>query len=158
MSVTSKFAFTNGTDFGSACTLKVKKLDFSKDYALATDEPDSCVVVNKTTPIDQNERITFACRKIKTVASGVDNVHPAPVETGVQYQVKVEELLSTVSDTDPNFRVDEPIVAYLTIRHPMSNRVSNSTLQIVLERLLGACYHDDGSLRFEDIMKSALRP
>lgn len=159
MSITSKFAYTNKDFFNETQSgFKVAKLGVKANYALTMDEPDQCALSNKTTPVDQDERLVFGCRPIKTVSSGVDNIHPAPTSSAIQYQVKAEELLSTTSDTDPNFRVDEPIVFTLTIRHPKTGSISNAIIKEGLQRLIGACYNDDGTLRFEELMKSALRP
>lgn len=156
MSKTSSFGFTNST-ISEVKTLAPSLLGIVDNYALKEDEPTQVVEDNKTAPLDQPEIITFRCRDIAQVNSGISNQYPAPVSTGVQYVIQVDELLSTRDDTI-GYRVDDPIVAYLTIRHPKSGNVTANHIEQVLQRLLGACYKDDGTSRFSDLMRSALKP
>lgn len=128
------------------------------NYALVQDEPTSVVLDNKTCPIDQGELLSFKCQNVKKVATSQDILFPAPVSTGLQYVIKLEEILSTTDTVDPSYRVDEPIVAYLTIRHPKSGNISSDTIGKVVDRLMGACRKADGSWRFNEMMRSSLKP
>lgn len=156
MALTSRFGFTNTT--AQSFKPEVTKIEASTNYALIEDEPSKCVVSNRTAPIDQGERISYSFQKLAKVASDQDILYPATVKDGVQYAIRVEEILSTTDSADPTFRVDEPIVAWLTIRHPSTNRITSTVLDTVVSRLLGAIYKDDGSTRFGDLMRSALKP
>lgn len=156
MAVSSNFGFQNKTDSTHPVTpINLGVLD---NYALVEDEPTSCVVSNTTCPIDQGELVSYKCQNVKNVSTSQDILYPGPVSAGVQYVVKVEEILSTASDTDPTFRVDVPIIAYLTIRHTKSGEVSDDVIGKVVNRLIGACQKSDGSWRFGDLMRSALKP
>lgn len=156
MALTTKFGFTNT----GASTNKVDlfDLDILGDYALIEDEPTKCSETNVTTPVDQPEVISFGCTEIANVASSIKNLYPPHVKGGVQYQIKVEELLSTTSSEDATFRVDDPIVAYLTVRHPKSANVTAAHVLTVIERLMSALYKEDGTTRLDDLMRSALKP
>lgn len=155
MSKTSSFGFTNSS-ISEVKSLAPSVLSLVDNYAIK-DEPNQVTADNKTAPLDQPELITFRCRDIAAVNSGISNQYPAPVSTGVQYVIQVDELLSTRDDAI-GYRVDDPIVAYLTIRHPKSGNVTVSHIEQVLQRLLGACYKNDGTSRFSDLMRSALEP
>lgn len=156
MSKVSSFGFTNKTE-SSTVTLKPIALAICDNYALKEDEPTSVVEDNKTCPLDQPEIVSFRCRDIPQVNSSVINQYPAPVTSGVQYIISVDELLSTRDDA-LNYRVDDPIVATLTIRHTKSGNITSEHIQTVINRLLGACYKADGTSRFDDLMRSALKP
>lgn len=159
MALTKQWGFTEGTSMSlSVSTSPVKPVS---EFALVEDEPTQCSMVNKTSSVDLGEKLTYGCRTIPTVSSGLDNIHPGTVSTGVQYQVKLDEQLSVRSDTDPNYRTDLPIVATLTIRHPKDGNIGNAEIGKVVNRLVSACKQGTASnltWRFEDLMKSALRP
>lgn len=156
MALSSSFGFSNTTE--STNSVKLFKLDVTSNYALVEDEPTKCMETNVTTPVDQPENVSFGCTEIANVASSIKNLYPPKVKGGVQYQVKIEELLSTTSSDDAAFRVDEPIVAYLTIRHPKSSNITTQNIEVVVRRLLSAFYKADGTTRIDDLMRSALKP
>lgn len=156
MALTTKFGFTNTT--ASSKTVAPVDVKMKSNYALIEDEPSSCVMSNKTCPIDQGELISFKCQTVKNVSTAQDVLYPAKVQTGIQYVVKVEDLLSVTSDTDPNFRTDLPVVAYLTIRHTKNGAITDEIISQVVSRLLGACRKADGTWRFGDLMRSSLKP
>lgn len=152
----SKFGFTNVTP--SVNKVTPVTLDVTSQYSLQKDEPSEVVLGNITCPIDQGELVSFKCSTVKSVSSTQDILYPSQVSTGIQYVIKLEEIVSTTSDTDPSFRVDQPLVAYLTIRHQKSGIITPEMIGTVVTRLLGACQKSDGTWRFGDLMRSALRP
>lgn len=152
----TSFGFTN-TQVNTNVSISPVDLKVVTNYALKEDEPNQVTEENVTSPLDQPEVLTFRSRDIPVVNSEVTNQYPAPVTTGVQYVIQLDELLSTRDDS-VGYRVDDPIVAYLTIRHPKSGNVTSSHVQAVVERLIGACYNSDGSSRFDALMRSALKP
>lgn len=156
MAITTKFGFTNTT--ASSKTVVPVDVKMKSNYALTEDEPNSCVMSNKTCPIDQGELVSYKCQTVKNVSTAQDVLYPAKVQTGIQYVVKVEDLLSVTSDTDPNFRTDLPIVAYLTVRHTKNGAITDEVISQVIARLLGACRKADGTWRFSDLMRSSLKP
>lgn len=156
MAITTNFGFTNTT--ASTKTVAPVDVKMKSNYALVEDEPSSCVMSNKTCPIDQGELVSYKCQTVKNVSTAQDVLYPAKVQTGIQYVIKVEDLLSVTSDTDPNFRTDLPIIAYLTIRHTKNGAITDDVVAQVVSRLLGACRKADGSWRFGDLMRSALKP
>lgn len=156
MAITTTFGFTNTT--ASSKTVAPTDVKMKSNYALIEDEPNSCVMSNKTCPIDQGELVSYKCQTVKNVSTAQDVLYPAKVQTGIQYVIKVEDLLSVKSDSDPNFRTDLPIVAYLTIRHTKNGAITDDIISQVVTRLLGACRKADGTWRFGDLMRSSLKP
>lgn len=156
MAITTTFGFTNTT--ASSKTVAPVDVKMKSNYALIEDEPNSCVMSNKTCPIDQGELVSYKCQTVKNVSTAQDVLYPAKVQTGIQYVIKVEDLLSVKSDSDPNFRTDLPVVAYLTIRHTKNGAITEDIVSQVVNRLLGACRKADGTWRFGDLMRSSLKP
>jgi hypothetical protein len=156
MAKTSSWGFSNTTG-STHKTITPVALGLVTNYALADDQADAVVLDNKTAPLDQQETITFRYREIPKVNTNVTVQYPAPVTVGCQYIVSLEEVLKT-EDASVGYRVDDPIVAQLTIRHPKSGNISSSHIETILTRLVGALYADDGTCRINDLMRSALKP
>lgn len=156
MSKVSTFGFTNTT----ADTNTVTRVDLgvTTNYAISTETADESVLNNTTAPIDQEEIISYRSRNIQQVNTDLNIQYPSPVKSGIQYQIMVEDTLSTTDSADADFRVDEPIVAQLTIRHPKSGNITNALVGQVVTRLISAAMKDDGSWRFQDLMRQAERP
>lgn len=143
--------------------LDLKQVDPVSHFALVEDEPDSCSLINNNSDVDLGEKLTYNCRTIPNVASGLDNMNPPKVRTGVQYQVKLDEQLSVRDTENPSFREDLPITAYITIRHPKNGNIKPADVDKVFARLVASCLKGTDSsgnvsTRFGDLMKSALRP
>jgi hypothetical protein len=156
MSKVSAFGFTNTTAGGN--TITPKALGLTSNYAVKSDTADTAVLNNKTAPIDVEEVITYRSRDIQMVNTSLNIQYPSPVKKGIQYQIVVEDTLSTTDTADADFRVDEPIVCQLTIRHPKSGNIGNAQVATVFERLISSLMKSDGTWRFDDLMRSAERP
>jgi hypothetical protein len=156
MARTSTFGFTNTSV--STNEVAAVALGLVDNYAVATDTADTAVLNNKTAPVDLEEIVTFRSRDIARVDNSLNIQYPSPVQKGIQYQVMVEDTLSTTDSEDASFRVDEPICAQLTIRHPKSGNITNDIVAAVVTRLLSTCIRADGSWRFDDMMRSAEKP
>jgi hypothetical protein len=151
----STFSFTNNTV--SSNTVPSYDLGILTNYAKIEDEPDTAKLSNTTATLDQGELITYRCSNINRVSSEQVIQHPAPVRNGVQYVAKVEEILRT-TDSAGNIIMDEPIVAYVVIRHQRSSNITTGIVDQVYQRLQGAILKSDGTTRFGDMMHSALVP
>lgn len=155
MSNTSSFSFSNT----SAATFTITPVEIGEksNYAEIADDPTKHVRSNATATLDQGELLTIGCQPIKKVATDQTIQHPYPVKEGVQYIVKLDEILRTVNSAG-DIVGDEPIVAYLVVRHQRSGQITNTLVDTVVKRLLGACYKSDGTPRWGDWMRSALEP
>lgn len=155
MAKTSSFGYKN--KITAQRTLDEYKMGLTTNYALLTEDPDQVILDNTQAPLDQQEKITFQSRTLPRVNSSLVNNYPAPTNGGIQYVVKVEELLSTV-DADSSYRVDEPIVMYLVVKHPRSGNITSDTITEVWNRLVGSIKKADGKFRWSELMRSALKP
>lgn len=151
----SSFSFTNNTAGTSVPTTKLAPVS---SYAKTMDEPTEARLSNKTCALDQGEILTYRCREIANVATVQQVLYPARVQSGVEYGVRIDELLRTTAE-DGSIICDEPIVATLTIKNPKSSNITEEVISQVVARLLGACYDETAKkYRWADLMRSALVP
>jgi hypothetical protein len=155
MSKSSSFGFTNTTDGTHSVTQKA--LGLTQNYSLSSDTADVVRLNNKTAPIDQEELIEFRSRTAK-LTTPLNIQYPSPVKTGIEYSVRLDDLLSTTDSSDPSFRVDEPITCIVTFRHPKSGNITGSQVATVFTRIISSLMKADGTWRFDDLMRSAERP
>jgi hypothetical protein len=156
MSKTTNFLFTNTSP--ATVDLTPVALDLISNYAVQTDTANEAALNNKTAPIDAMEIITFRSRNIDRVNNGLNIQNPSRVPGGIQYGVQVEETAVTTDDTDASFRVDEPIVVTVNIRHQKSGNITNDIVGEAVTRAVSALRRADGTWRFDDLMRSAERP
>lgn len=149
------FGYTNTT--ASTHTIAPANIDPLTVYAKTEDTATSCALKNKTAPLSQGELLSYQCTEINNVSTKQKIVNPAKTSAGVQYIVRLDEILRTTDETG-DYIVDEPIVMYLTVRHPNSSYITPAHIAEVFTRLCGALQRDDGSYRFDDLMLSALSP
>lgn len=157
------FSYTNTTASGE--TISPIVLDVVSNYALTEDEPQEARLQNTTASMEQPEIITYKANKIRNVSSDMSVRNPGRVPDGVIYTIKIETIDRDSSGPLP---VDEPIVAWLTVKHPASNTWDNAKVASVVTRLISACLKGQASTgsgsvspsdwRFEDLMRSALKP
>lgn len=155
MALTSSFGFTNVSENTHKVTPTA--LQETSKYAKITDDAAEVRLSNKTTPLDQGEIISYKAMQMPKINSVQTVQNPTPVSTGVQYVVKLDEILRT-KDADGNIVCDEPIVMYLTVKHQLSSNIQPSHVETIFKRLCGACMKSDGTYRFDDLMRSALEP
>lgn len=153
--MTSAFSFTNKT---AGQTVGTTAIGIASNYAKTSDEPTEATLTNKTASLDQGEVITYRCREINQVSTSQQVLYPARVLNGVEFGVRVDELLRTTDSSDA-IVCDEPIVATLTIKCPKSSNINNDIITTVVTRLLGACYDQTAKkYRWDDLMRSSLVP
>jgi hypothetical protein len=135
-----------------------KAIGITTNYASIQEDSNTAVLNNKTAPIDAEEIVTYRSKNLPKVDTGLNIQYPSPVKTGIQYQIMIEDTLSTTDDSDPSWRVDEPVIAQLTIRHPKSGNINNDIVGQVVTRLVSAAMKADGTWRFDDLMRGAEKP
>lgn len=159
---------------GSTATIKVgyEAVAPAANFATVSLTADECVLSNRLSPLDQEERITYRARPIARVDTSVQIRNPAPVTAGVQYQIVLETVARTTT-TGSDAVIDEPIVLTLAVRHPRSGNITSGLLKQAFRRLLGAIILPGASatdtvvdlgasghsgLRFEDLARFAEMP
>lgn len=156
MAKSSAFSFTNTTAQSGSITPIA--LGLVSNYAVAEDTANMAVLNNKTALIDAQELVSYKSTSLKEIKNGLNIQYPAPTTAGLQYSVQVEETLVTTDSADPSFRVDEPIICNISFRHNKSGNISSTIMVEVLKRAVSALMHDNGTWRFDDLMRSAERP
>jgi len=156
MSKSSAFLFTNNVESTHPVTPKV--LGLTTNYAVTADTANDAVLSNKTAPVDAEEIVSYRSRTVSQINTQLNIQNPAKVSGGIQYSINIEDTLVTTDSDDSSFRVDEPIVATLSIRHGKSGNITNAIVAQVVNRLISACLREDGTWRFDDLMRSAERP
>lgn len=157
MSKVSAFGFTNKT--AGTNTVTPLKLGMTSNYAVSDYQADSAVLNNKTAPIDLQEIISFKSQNLSNLKSNAVNIqYPSPVKGGIQYSMMIVDTLSTTDTDDPTFRVDEPITCTVSFRHPKSGNITNAVVAEVFLRAISTLMKEDGTWRFDDLMRSAERP
>lgn len=156
MSRTSSFSFTNTT--ANTHTVSPVNLGVVTNYALTQETANSAVLSNKTAAIDAEEIISYRSRLLDQIDNDLNIQNPSRVKKGIQYQIQVQDTLTTTDSDDPTFRLDEPIVASIIVRHGRSGNITADHVTQVVKRLLGAIVRADGTFRFDDLMRGAERP
>lgn len=154
MARTSNFGFTNTT--ASSHTVAPIDIKVVTNYGEMPADDNTALLSNKTCALDQPELISYSHKYMKKVDSKASVQNPARVTDAIQYQIRVDDILRTSGDSEPI--VDNPIVAYLTIRHELSGNIQASDIEAVVNRLLGACRTSAGAWRFGDMMRGMLKP
>lgn len=153
--MSSSFAYSNKTD--STHTIKPVSIGIVSNYAKVVDEPSLVQMSNKTCPLDQGELVSYRCNDIDKVTSTQKVQNPSKVRNGVQYVVKCEEILRT-TDAEGKIICDEPVIAYVTIKHQKSGNITAALVEEVFRRVVGAMYKSDGTSRIADLMRNAIVP
>jgi hypothetical protein len=155
MAKTTSWGFTNGS---AAATKSVQLFDLdSTSYALVSDEPTECRLVNKTAPIDREENLSFRCKDLPRINTTLEVQNPSKVSGGVQYQTQLEAI-ATTEDPDTGFIVNEPVIVQISVRHPKSGNISSAMVTQMITRALSASINADGTWRVDELMRSALKP
>lgn len=157
MSKSVGFGFTNVTD-NSNVTLHITDLKPVTNYGVEDTAATVSTLTNVTTPTSQGELVSYMYAKQKKISTKQTIYNPGKVVEGVQYVIRLDEILRETDSSDANYMVDEPIVMQLTVRHSMSGRVTAAHIEQLLGRLVGACYTSAGTSRFNDLMRNALQP
>jgi len=157
MSRTSSFGFTNST--AGTNTVTPLALGLTTNYATQVNNANQAVLNNKTAPIDLQEVISYRSDDIASLKNNAVNIqYPSPVKAGIQYSVAITDTLSTTDTSDASFRVDEPIQCTVSFRHPKSGNITGALVAQVFLRTISSLMKEDGTWRFDDLMRGAELP
>lgn len=156
MAKNTDVGYSNKT--ASSKTFTLTKLGELSNYSIVEDEAGVTLLANTTGSLENAERISIKAQTIPEVKVSQGVAYPAPVKQGVQFSVKVEEVYSTTDSTDPSYRIDEPIVATLTVKHNQSSTFSDEAVQTAIGRVLSILFCDDGTSRIPALQRLATRP
>lgn len=157
MAITYSFGYTNTS------------IDVSdpQTYALITDEPNKAQYRNVTTPIDQDQIVTFQSDTVgKEMKAGVQVSNPSPANAmpPLFYGIRSDSILRATSSLSDDVQ-DMPLVLNLTIKHPKNAGFTADAVAHEIEMLLSSIgaantsspigYSIDRT-RLTQIMKSSL--
>lgn len=156
MALTTSFGFTN-TPAEPAGSLDLYNLQVLENYALVLDEPTECRLINTTAPVDREEILSYRAKDIKNVSTNLNVQNPSPVTGGIQYQAQLEAILTT-EDATTGFRVDEPIVVLISVRHQKSGNITPEHVLTLVSRAASHLRTEENAWRFKELMRSSLKP
>jgi hypothetical protein len=156
MAKTTTWGYENSSSAAHR-TAPLYDLGILENYALVLDEPTECRLINTTAPVDKEEVVSFRAKSLPRVNTSLVIQNPGPVAGGIQYQVQSEAVLTT-EDPDTGFRVDEPVIVQISVRHPNSGNISPSAVDQQIRRTISYMMTDDGEWRIKELMRSALKP
>lgn len=156
MAKITQFLYTNTA--AGAHNVGQVALGLTTNYALMQDVANTVKLNNKTAPIDAEEVITIRSGDKVDIKPYVNIQFPSKVKSGIEYGVRLDEVLSTTDTADPNYRVDEPIICSITFRHPKSGNITGTHIAETFARAISSLMKADGTWRFDDLMRSSERP
>jgi hypothetical protein len=156
MAITTSFPWSNQTNNTDHPLVPIK-LGVVTNYGVDSDTGNSCVLTNRTCNVDTPELVSYQSRKIKIVNTTIPVLHPSKGTPGLQYGVQMETILKS-SDDSIGYRVDDPIVVTVSVRHPVSGHITNDHIKTAVIRTVSYLFADNGSSRLGDLMRGAERP
>lgn len=161
MSSTSSWNYTD-TAATAVATLQPATLDYDVDFAKKDSKAENTLIItNTTSPLDRPENIRYAVSRVNNIysGSGLEAGFQAPNRAGVSVLVQDTTVLTVVDDAGN--RYDYPFSAHLVLKVPFSEVVTDTVLNTVLNRLIGACYEKSGTSagpRISKMIRGALTP
>lgn len=155
------------TSVGSTLAFSAKAPGLKTNFSVVEDGANSCSLVNKLSPIDQLEKITFKFQELPRIQTTLAVQNPYKIKSGVQYLVKTEEIIRTTDSTNTEYVFDQPIIITTTVRHATNSDLTIDNIQEALARHVGSLYEttdnstnvaNSAFARFNDLMRSALQP
>jgi hypothetical protein len=156
MAMATSFGFNNKAA-SSTRTTTLCDPGVLENYALVLDEPTECRLINTTAAVDREEILSYRAKDMNKINTNLNVQNPAPVAGGIQYQVQLEAILTT-EDTTTGFRVDEPIVVQISVRHPKSGNITPYHVSEMIQRAISLMQTDSGNWRIKELMRSSLKP
>lgn len=159
MAKTTSFGYTNG-EATTAAKAPTFLGNLGTNYGVIEDKAGNLTLSNLTAPTDQPERITFMSQPLKRVNTSFPIAYPATNEMGVQYTVKVEDVVR-ISDATAgsSYTRDIPVKVTLSVQQGISDDISTDNVLAVISRAVGALYDakdSTGSSRVAAMQRGAV--
>lgn len=117
-------------------------LNWGTDLVLQSDEPTEKVYVNVTSPVDQQETIRIAQRRVANVYAGTD-IDPSvylPSKAGTSTLLEVRQFWAETSSTDETYRKIIPVRAGLSFTVPSYGNLTSAECLALAERALSVVF------------------
>jgi hypothetical protein len=159
MTITNSFGYTDTTVSGAATpTLApIPVINWNADFSVKTESAGEIVLVNTTTPYDQNEKVRFGFSEISDVYKnsdlGLDQQSSS--KAGVNILVQITENVKVVDSTISGAVAYLPLSAHLVLKVPKSAYIDDATISTLLKRLIGTLYKN-GTMDIKPLLKGSL--
>lgn len=159
MSITSTFGTADTIISGAATpTLTpIPVMNWNVDFAVKSDIPGEVILINTTTPYDQNEKVRFGYSEIADIYKGSDLSADqyAANKSGVNILVQVTETVKVTDSLVATPVAYLPISAHLVLKVPKSAYLTDAVINTTVCRLIGSLYKN-GTLDIKSLLKGSL--
>jgi hypothetical protein len=148
----------NKTD-NEAADIKAFNMQPVSTFGLDIDNGDICALTNSQSPIDAVARASFMAENISKVATTL-TLPNGKVVPGMHVTIKYEDSLreTVTEDSTVIKKVDYPLNYSVQFRVPLIDGMDSTVNNKMLKALLGLFFKADGSTRFNQLVRSSLRP
>lgn len=163
MSKSTSFGYTDTAD-GGATTQSFTRanLNWVTDFVLTADAEGKAMATNRTSPLDQLEKVRIESSPIADVYKGtsIDPTVYAPSRQGVSIVCQVMDILRVSESIDPSFQIDLPISAHIVVKVPLSTYVTAANVESVIGRALSCFYasNDITTDRITALLRGSMTP
>lgn len=163
MSKSTSFGYTDTADGGVTTKSFVRaNLNWPTDFVITQDGESKALMVNKTSPLDQLEKVRIESSNIADVYKGtsIDPTVYAPSRQGTSIVCQVTDILRVTESTDPTYQVDLPISAHIVLKVPLSTHVTADNVLAVAGRALSCLFNSnsDTSSRVTALLRGSMTP
>lgn len=163
MSKVTSFGYTDTAPAGGATkTLTRPNLNYAANFSVATNGDNKCIIVNRTSPMDQPETFRFQETNVANVYEGtqIDPSVYATSKAGVSLVVQVQDILRVTDTVDPTYQVDLPISVHMVVKLPKSQYITAANIETVIGRCVSGLYDTDstGTTRIDSLVRGSMQP
>lgn len=159
MSITNSFGYVDTTLAGAATPTfaPIPVINWNSDFSTKTESAGEIVLVNTTTPYDQNEKIRFGFSEISDVYKnsdlGIDQQSTS--KAGVNILVQITENVKVTDSAIAGALAYLPLSAHLVLKVPKSAYIDDAMVATLIKRLIGSLYKN-GTMDIKPLLKGSL--
>lgn len=163
MSKSVSVGYTDTVDgAGNTQSFTRSNLHWDADFVVTSDGDSKCLLTNKTSPLDQLEKIRIESSSIADVYKGtsIDPTVYAPSRQGVSIVCQVMDILRVTESTDPTYQVDLPISAHIVLKVPLNTNVTAEHVLTCAGRALSCLFDSNStaSTRAAALLRGSMTP
>lgn len=137
-------------------------VNYSADYRVREDEPDSVILTNLTASQGKPERYKWAYSEVADVYKGTD-IEPAlrtQTKRGVQLLCQVQETWNVTDTEDATYNVALPVSAHIVLKIPNSDVITPENVQALIGRVISGLYAEgsESTDRLAALLRGSLNP
>lgn len=156
----------NHTDTGvsGVTTLSLDRaiLNFGVDYRVKSQDANSAVLVNLTSPVDRLESFKFSVSPVKDIYKG-SQIDPSLTDSsrrGVSILCALTDVVTITDSIDATYRVDKPMSAHIVLKLPYDDLITPAVVEDFIGRLVSGLYESGWltTTRIAALMRGSLLP